>query len=300
MKDPPDLPGPSFPRVMRRVWRVSDPATRCNRVCDALGEPTPHQRFETHTGPYWVCSQTGQLTRDAFPTPTDLVEHYDDRWTGRIDPDQQAKDDAAVARWARWLKKFDPWRGEGRLFEVGSGKGELLKAAVDQGWSAEGNELSPVAAQHAESFAGAPVHVGPIEDITLDAQRYDVVLLNNVFEHLRRPSDVMHNLAQSLRPGGVLFVQTLCAQSLSLKVNPNGWSYFGTGHLFVPTLVSMEAYCERVGLNPIEIKTHGFRSAAGGVHHGSKGLRRRYDKLLASIAGRTNRGHRVEAVLQRV
>jgi 2-polyprenyl-3-methyl-5-hydroxy-6-metoxy-1,4-benzoquinol methylase len=292
-----DVLGARFPWVLRRAWRRSDPAQRAERTCDALGELTLHQPIQTHRGRYWICSRTGQLVRDDFPSVGDLVEHYDDRWTDRIRPELSEAEHKAVAKWKVWLRRFEAYREGGRLLEIGSGKGELLRAAVEAGWQAEGNELSPVGARHAEQFSGAPVHVGSIEDIALTAERYDVVLLNNVFEHLRSPSGVLQSVAAATRPGGVVFVQTLCAQSLSMWLNPEAWAYFGTGHLHIPTLASFTAYCERAGLTVLSVRTHGFRSMPGGEHSGGRGVRRRIDKLVAAAAARARLGHRLEALL---
>jgi hypothetical protein len=106
-------------------------------------------------------------------------------------------------------------------------------------------------------------------------------------------------LAEALRPGGVAFLQTLCAQSLSVLFQTRGWIYYGRGHLQMPTLVSFEHYFEKAGLVPIRFETHGFRSSNTPRYKQTRQRRRRFDKLMSNIAGRLRRGHRAKVLLQK-
>src|SRR5687768_4602269 len=149
-----DLPARTFPRVLRRVWRLSDPATRRSCPSNALGRETVQQRFSTIRGDYWVCAETGHLSRDAVPArPEDLSGLYDGWWQDLIDQGPPPRREIEERK--DFLRRLDGYRQSGRLFEVGSGLGKLLAAAVECGWKAEGNELSPLAARHAASFSGA-------------------------------------------------------------------------------------------------------------------------------------------------
>ena len=63
------------------------------------------------------------------------------------------------------------------------------------------------------------------------------------------------------------------------------WRYFGEGHLFIPTLVSLRAYFERVGLRIVREETHGVRG--------------RFKAWRAFRAARTGRGHRVRCLVEK-
>ena len=135
-----------------------------------------------------------------------------------------------------------------------------------------------------------------IEEIKRAA--FDVILCNNVFEHLRQPGAVLRKLAAGLRPGGVIFCQTLSAQSLSLWFAPTRWLYYGEGHLFIPTLRSLDLYFRGANLRAIRRETHGFRSVSVDAS-GARVSRKRTEKMLALIAGRAGRGHRVKMLLRK-
>jgi len=278
---------PALPWVLRRLWRLSDPSTRCTRRCDALDRDTVQQLLRTGRGEYWVCGATGQLARERGREATDLAALYDAAWRERAAP--AAPTDAH----RRFVAGFRGDRHTGRLFEAGVGQGALLRAAVDAGWRAEGSDLSPVAAARAGEATGAPVHGGSLDDLELAEGAYDVVLLNHVFEHLEQPRAALRRLARALRPGGAMFLQTLNAGSLSLAVNPREWFQFGPGHLHVPTLPSLGHCFAAARLRVERLSTLGFRSGSG------RGRRRIVDRLGAGLAGRLGLGHRVTCHLRR-
>lgn len=285
----------TLPRMLCPAWRLADADREQSRPCDALGEPTPQRPLETWNGTYWLCAQTGQLERDDKAVSTELYDAFYEELlaSGRTFDDR--RDD-----FARQLGRIARYRQTGRVFEVGCGVGQFLRAARKAGWTAEGNELSPVAADHAQKAAGeGEVSIGSIEKIDLPDEHYDVIMLDNVFEHLQQPMMVMRKLSAALRPGGVMFVQTLQAQSLSMYHAPRDWQYFGPGHSFVPTLVSLNRYFQLSGLKAITLTTHGYRSKARGREQDGTSRPSLTDKLIAGVAARLNLGHRVKCCLQK-
>jgi 2-polyprenyl-3-methyl-5-hydroxy-6-metoxy-1,4-benzoquinol methylase len=265
------------------------------RPCDALGYTTPHHLFPTHTGDYWLCGVTGQLQRDQFPS--EPAHHYDAHWELKLHNQQDIKTD--VAQWKRHLLRYERYRQTGRLLEVASGQGRLLRAAVELGWDAVGNDISPVVADHAQKLSGSPFLVGPIEKVTLEPDSFDVIILNNVFEHLESPMTVLRQLVAALRPGGVMFLQTLSAQSLSMWAQGPDWYYFDRGHLYVPTHVSMAHYFRRAKLRVVDVSTHGYRSGSTRKTAQRSILRQCCDKVVGNLASLTRTGTRVRYVLHR-
>lgn len=285
----------SLPRTLRPAWKASDPATRCSRLCDALGVETEHQRLKTSGGDYWICAQTGQLSSDSQGPPP--VELYDRWWAAHQLSEQEAR--AAIAKRRLWLQRLATARPGGRLLEVGSGQGVLLRAALELGWQAQGNEISAFAADSLTRSTGVPIHTGPIEEVSIPENYFDLVICDNVFEHLSQPMAVLKKLTASLREGGTIYLHTLNAQSLSVWKQPCTWHYFGDGHTFIPTLVSMRHYFRACGLEPLFLKTHGYRT---GLRRDSAERSRSSkfgEKLLSHAASCLKLGHRVEAMLRR-
>lgn len=271
--------------MLQRIWQCTDPESRTRRRCDAVDRETEQQALRTNRGTYWMCSQTGQLERQR--EKIDLAQHYDEEWSEKSSPD---RDHRRAASYQRWLARLEPYRQTGRLFEVGTGQGLFLRTAAAAGWEASGTELSPFAAQRAREVSGATVFTDPAETVPLEDGTLDVVLLNNVLEHLAQPRLALIRLSRALRPGGAMFLQTLNAQSLCLARQPFDWKYFHEGHLFIPTLISLDAYFAAAGLRTVRRSTHGYHSVP---------RRKLRDKLTANVAGRLGLGHRVKCVVER-
>jgi 2-polyprenyl-3-methyl-5-hydroxy-6-metoxy-1,4-benzoquinol methylase len=286
-------PAPGFPAALRAAWRASDPASRCLRRCDSLDRDSVQQLLPTHAGDYWLCGETGLLTREKFEM--EIGDFYDEWWSK---PMTDAERNRKLLKHTEALRPFDRYRRTGRLFEVGSGTGLLLKAAADMGWRVEGNELSPKAAAAARDMIGAAVHPGPMESVRMEQGEFDVIICDNVFEHLWKPREVLCHMAGALRPGGVIYLHTLNAQSFSLRKSPGLWHYFRPTHTHIPTLVSLRHCFDAAGLRPLLERTHGYRAGRpeGKAHsHWDSFI----DKVISNAAGVMKRGHRVEYLLQK-
>ncbi|MFL5582472.1 MAG: class I SAM-dependent methyltransferase [Gemmatimonadaceae bacterium] len=117
--------------------------------------------------------------------------------------------DLRVARTRVWLglltllARARPGRIDVRVLDLGCGWGDVLAIARAPGVTTVGVELNAEQAEHARSF-GAVV-VGDVADIAAHGP-FDVVIANQVLEHLERPVEVLSRVAASLRPGAVGFV----------------------------------------------------------------------------------------------
>lgn len=110
----------------------------------------------------------------------------------------------------------------GNLLEVGCGNGKRLERLRALGWDVMGQEIDAVAAAHVQASKAIPVHLGELE--TLDAQdRFDVVLLSHVIEHVHDPSALLQTCYTLLKPGGRLIVLTPNVASLGHRRFGSAW-----------------------------------------------------------------------------
>ena len=99
------------------------------------------------------------------------------------------------------LDRFEVWRGQSRLLEVGCAAGLLLKRARERGWQAVGVEPSHDAARNARSL-GLDVHEGTLVGAALPADAFDVVYMGDVLEHVPDCHATLAEVARVLAPGG--------------------------------------------------------------------------------------------------
>ncbi len=94
-----------------------------------------------------------------------------------------------------------------RVLDVGCATGYMAEQLTARGSEVVGVELDPRAAQLAEAHCSRVI----VLDMDVDAldaalgdARFDVVLLGDVLEHLRRPADVLRQAVSLLVEGGAI------------------------------------------------------------------------------------------------
>ena len=117
-----------------------------------------------------------------------------------------------------------------RLLEVGCGDCELLlnlKKAYPE-IEVEGIDLAVNAEVRQRCReAGITVTETPAETAVLPENSYDLIIMNQLIEHLWRPGDLLKRLHRSLRPGGALSIETINTAGYDRKLFKNGrWGAF--------------------------------------------------------------------------
>ena len=95
----------------------------------------------------------------------------------------------------------------GRMLEIGCAGGFFLDEARRAGFDVTGVELNADMAEHARETLGLTVHCGMFEDAGLTPGSFDVIVVQDVLEHVRGPIAFVSSIAQLLRPGGCFFIR---------------------------------------------------------------------------------------------
>jgi SAM-dependent methyltransferase len=108
--------------------------------------------------------------------------------------------------------------GSGRLLDIGAGRGEMLRAAQERGWSATGIEPVKAFALHAARHSGALIRQETVERCGFAEGSFDVVVLASVLEHLYNPDETLGEIARILRRGGALYVDVPNEDGLYFRI----------------------------------------------------------------------------------
>ena len=95
----------------------------------------------------------------------------------------------------------------GRALEIGSNNGELLYHLCGLGWKVFGIEVNRFGVEIAMRHGIQTFH-GVLEDARLDEECFDLVIVNDVIEHLTMPNRTINIISKLLRPGGIVIVST--------------------------------------------------------------------------------------------
>ena len=110
----------------------------------------------------------------------------------------------------------------GKMLEIGCASGSFLHNMAQRGWSVEGIEFSPEAAQTARAL-GYPVTTGAVEKIDKPRDHFDLVVGWMVVEHLHEPVAALQKLALWTRKGGSLAISVPNAGSFEFRLFGPRW-----------------------------------------------------------------------------
>lgn len=91
---------------------------------------------------------------------------------------------------------------------MGCGPGTFPALAVADGYQVTAIEPNPVLAEQARSSSGATVLTGRFDQVALADQRFDVITVLDVIEHLVDPVALLERCRDLLAPDGTLVVYT--------------------------------------------------------------------------------------------
>ena len=159
--------------------------------------------------------------------------------------------------WYRRLvgREMLPYRGQGRLLDVGCGPGRLLQDLRDQGWDVFGVDFSTVAVERARSM-GLNVRHGTLQSAAFDESFFDVVLFNHSLEHMYDPINALKEARRILKPGGVLVLHLPNAGSTEARVFGKWWvSWDLPRHLLHFDPVTVQRLVKTAGFEKESIQT---------------------------------------------
>jgi 2-polyprenyl-3-methyl-5-hydroxy-6-metoxy-1,4-benzoquinol methylase len=133
---------------------------------------------------------------------------------------QTARDDEPS--FVRRLELIEKHRKPGKLLDVGCGPGTFLAIAAKRGWSARGIDINAASVERCTA-AGLDALAGPFPNPALAGERFDVVVFNDVIEHLTEPRAGLRTARESLAPGGLLFISTPDIGALVARISGRRW-----------------------------------------------------------------------------
>jgi SAM-dependent methyltransferase len=102
---------------------------------------------------------------------------------------------------------LEPYRGSGKLLDIGTGFGFFLVEMKKRGWDPGGVEISQKAMDYARNILGLTILPGPLEKAGFPDKDFDAVTAFYVVEHLSHPMDFFRECYRILKPGGVILLR---------------------------------------------------------------------------------------------
>jgi SAM-dependent methyltransferase len=120
------------------------------------------------------------------------------------------------------LRKYAGGR-TGRFLDIGCGMGGYLLAARSMGYEILGFEPSENHARVATELLGLPVVGDYFSPDKVAGQRFDLIMLSHVIEHIYDPKAFLAEIRSVLAPGGILLIVTPNVDSLVARAMGSWW-----------------------------------------------------------------------------
>jgi 2-polyprenyl-3-methyl-5-hydroxy-6-metoxy-1,4-benzoquinol methylase len=185
------------------------------------------------------------------PTIEELQRYYADY------PVHDNVSPVTIKRYDELLDRFEAYRTNNRIIDVGCGAGIFLERAALRGWEVHGTEYGERALKACRS-RGIAIIEGPLEPANYGPDHFDVVCSFEVMEHVPHPRSDLERMARILRPGGLLYVTTPNYTCVGHALAGSGWSVVNyPEHLNYFTPRTLRRMAKAFGLEATWIRTTG-------------------------------------------
>jgi SAM-dependent methyltransferase len=236
--------------------------------CVACGSSSIEYQFEKHGFAFGLCQECGTL----FQTPRPAQSYFEAFYRDSVSSNYWAEVFFPAVAEARRKKIFGPrverlaqlCEAQGlavnRLIDVGAGYGIFLDE-----WRKRVSETQLVAVEPSASLAeecrakGFEVVESIAEKVGVGYEGFaDLVVCFEVLEHVYNPLDFMRSLMRLARPGGYVFVSTLCVDGFDLQILwDKSNQIFPPHHINFLSVAGFDKLLQRAGLEIVSITTPG-------------------------------------------
>jgi 2-polyprenyl-3-methyl-5-hydroxy-6-metoxy-1,4-benzoquinol methylase len=156
---------------------------------------------------------------------------------------------------ARVTYDISRYKSTGRVLEIGSSLGYLLRALVAEGFDAQGIEPSRFAVEYSER-QGLNVREGYFNSGLYPARSFDVVILNHVLEHIPNPSELLMQVRTVLDQRGIVLVSLPNFGSIEAQLLKQRWRFLMPDqHYLQFTPATLSTFLSNNGFHVLEAKT---------------------------------------------
>ncbi|MEA1886357.1 MAG: class I SAM-dependent methyltransferase [Bacteroidota bacterium] len=128
------------------------------------------------------------------------ISENQEKYFQRFNPFENYEDDLRVKAAYGYIKKHVPVKS--RFMDIGCGGGSLLYFAKQDGWEVKGMEISPGYTEYVRDRLNVEVITADFLLYESHDEKFDLVSLRHVLEHLPDSILAMNKISDMLKPGG--------------------------------------------------------------------------------------------------
>ena len=154
---------------------------------------------------------------------------------------------------------------KGKILDIGCGNGEFLSGLQKYGWDTYGVEISPKACEIAKRV-GINVFCGELFQAKYTSEFFDVIVMNQILEHVHSPSSHLKEINRILKPKGLLIISVPNIDSFESKIFKEKWTCLDVPrHLYHFNLKTLTPLLQKHNFEIIEVKSKVFGLPFSGI-----------------------------------
>jgi len=152
-------------------------------------------------------------------------------------------------------------KGPHNALDLGCGSGWLMQKLKTVGWDVEGLEWNADAAELAQKITGCNVWSGDFFDADLPTEKYQLIVLNHVFEHFSHPVRVLDKIRTLLADDGIAVLFFPNPHSSGARKYRASWFPWEVPrHLVLPSVKAMDILARRSGFRSSRTRARAYYS----------------------------------------
>lgn len=235
--------------------------TSSAKACIVCGHSERRLLYSENNWYVYKCAACGLGVLDPQPREDQLRDLYNQAYfASHYNEELQPCSGGMIRRLSQEshrLRFFQSHKRTGRVLDIGCGRGYFLLACRKRNYEVEGIDISAAAAAYVRSTLKIPVHVGPINKITLADTAFDVVTMWHSLEHTSDPNVYLQKARRWLKEDGILVVDVPNHEGYDARKMRRNWSQWDLPfHHYHFTPRSLAALLEKNGFEIIRRKSY--------------------------------------------
>lgn len=154
------------------------------------------------------CSNCKFVFSNKIPSENELIDHY-----GNYTRNDYLSP-ITINRYNQLLEKFEKFRKNNTILDVGCGIGYFLEIAKKRGWKVYGTEFTEEAVNICKK-KDISMAYGKLNTTNYKKIKFDIITSFEVIEHINDPNNELEKFYKILRKGGLIYLTTPNFNSLS-------------------------------------------------------------------------------------
>ena len=202
----------------------------------------------------FICNSCGVQ----FLNPQYTDEHLDDYYSEYTGTIEDKWIEPLTYGHGYYMSIIERYHKPGDMLDFGSGNGILAKVGQDRGWVVEGYDVDCESTQRISKQMNVPIYCGEFISEPWKKEKYDLITMHQVIEHLKDPIELLNKLTGKLKDDGVIFIAAPNIKSFSaglkfflerigFRKKKIGKYYDADHHIFYYTPKVMENFLSKMG-----------------------------------------------------